>query len=68
MCQFYMSLGYGEERVEVTVSLHKLVEAAKLVYAAVLQHKNAVVAAQQRLFKRVRNDDAGHAGQVENVA
>ena len=68
MCQFYMSLGYGEERVEVTVSLHKLVEAAELVYAAVLQHKNAVVATQQGFLQSVGNHHPGNVRKIQNVA
>lgn len=58
MCQFYMLLSYSEERVEVAVLPHKLVEAAALVHTAVLKHQNAVIAAQQRLLQRVRYDDA----------
>ena len=57
----------GEQGVKIPLFLHQLVEAAGFGDTAVFQDEDAVIAAQERGLQRVRHDDAGHTGQVEEV-
>ena len=57
----------GEQGVKIPLFLHQLIEAAGFGDTAVFQDEDAVIAAQERGLQRVRHDDAGHTGQVEEV-
>ena len=57
----------GEQGVKIPLFLHQLVEAAGFGDTAVFQDEDAVITAQERGLQRVRHDDAGHTGQVEEV-
>ena len=54
-------------RAKKKLFLHQLIEADGFGDTAVFQDEDAVIAAQERGLQRVRHDDAGHTGQVEEV-
>ena len=58
---------YCIQCVEISLLRHQIVKGAGLGDAAVLQNENAVIAAQRRLFQRVRDDDARNAGQGQDT-